>query len=181
MEGSIIEPIAATVAGPEPVSAAKINWIRLQFRVRPKPDRTFANWMQTFEIPPKSTLHQVSTKINSGTASSEGVKTVNQPLCDYQHTSSRCRDMPFGRKDCNATGMPKRLDQTILIQVTIPLLSSLLCRWYDHRNATNAWNIRGFRRLPRRNWYTIGTESAVLKLISGAVRKLFHAKHCSKR
>ena len=71
MEGSIIEPIAATVAGPEPVSAAKIaqlNTVTIPSPPGSQPKILFAQSVRRLEIPPKSI--RFPTKINSGTASS---------------------------------------------------------------------------------------------------------------
>ena len=67
----MMEPIAATVAGPEPVRAAKIaqlNTVTIPSPPGSHPRMLLAQSVSRLEIPPKSI--KLPTRINSGTARS---------------------------------------------------------------------------------------------------------------
>ena len=66
----MMDPMAATVAGPEPVKAAKIAQLNTVTTPNPpgsQPSRLFAQSVKRLEIPPKSI--RLPTRINRGTAS----------------------------------------------------------------------------------------------------------------
>ena len=134
MDGSMMDPMAATVAGPEPVKAAKIAQLKTVTIPSPpgiQPRRLFAQSVSLREMPPKSI--RFPTRMNSGTARrvKELSPYTNLWVTTRERTPVSTRYVIPAERMENATGTPisinpnKTRNTSVIIPVSPPLLDSL--------------------------------------------------------